>query len=96
MAGGRNAASSRRAARLTNKTKLLICRGTESVDLAQAEAFLWDTDTADAPKNQHVGAMGVETGEMLVRPSTLIACMHRQPGAKMACENGEVLGGESV
>jgi enhancer of polycomb-like protein len=77
MAGGRITGSMRRAARLTNKTKLLICRGTESIDVDQAEEILWDTDSADAPKHQHVGAMGVETGEMLVRPSNSIACMHR-------------------
>ena len=76
MAGGRIAASSRRAARLTNKTKLLVCRGTESVDLDAAEPFLWESDAADQAKNQHVGSMGVESGEMLVRPSTLGACMH--------------------
>ena len=68
-------AGSRRAARLTNKSRLLVCRGTKSINSAETEPFLWESDAADAPKHQHVGSMGVETGEMLVRPSNLM-CMH--------------------
>jgi enhancer of polycomb-like protein len=67
VSNGRMVTSSRRAGRVTNKTKLLIYRGSDKVDLAHAEVILWtDGDGESAPKNQHVGAKGVESGEMLV------------------------------
>ena len=72
---------SRRAGRVTNKTKLLIYRGSDKVDLGDAETIVWDHDTSsssDAVKHQHVGAKGVESGELLVsRPSASLFTMHR-------------------
>lgn len=60
--------SSRRAGRVTNKTKLLIYRGSDKVDLAAAETIVWENDPSgsDAAKHHHVGAKGVESGELLV------------------------------
>ncbi len=61
--------SSRRAGRVTNKTKLLIYRGSDKVDLRNAETIVWDHETSsssETTKHQHVGAKGVESGELLV------------------------------
>ncbi len=60
--------SSRRAGRVTNKTKLLIYRGSDKVDLGNAETIVWDHETSSSSeaKQQHVGAKGVESGELLV------------------------------
>jgi enhancer of polycomb-like protein len=64
--------SSRRAGRVTNKTKLLIYRGSDKVDLGSAEVIVWDSQNGDGTsssedtKHQHVGAKGVESGELLV------------------------------
>lgn len=73
MAPSRMVTSSRRAGRVTNKTKLLIYRGSNKVDLAHAEIIVWDQagengtgGKAEANKHQHVGAIGVESGELLV------------------------------
>ena len=67
VGSGRLVTSSRRAGRITNKTKLLIYRGSDKVDLGHAEVILWnDQDGENAPKHHHVGAKGVESGEMLV------------------------------
>lgn len=74
MTSARMVTSSRRAGRVTNKTKLLVYRGSDKVDLSAAETIVWNSDSAsgEATKNQHVGAKGVETGELLVSrtPST--------------------------
>ena len=62
-------ASSRRAGRVNNKTKLLVVRGSEKVDLAAAETIVWEEGTSgsgEPTKHQHVGAKGVESGEFLV------------------------------
>ena len=71
--------SSRRAGRVTNKTKLLIYRGSDKVDLGNAETIVWDHEPSSASeggKHQHVGAKGVESGELLVsRPPALISTM---------------------
>lgn len=68
MTSGRMVTTSRRAGRVTNKTKLLVYRGSDKVDLSAAETIVWNSDSAsgEATKNQHVGAKGVETGELLV------------------------------
>lgn len=60
--------TSRRANRLNNKTKLLIYRGSDKLDLSSAEIVHWDHDTSSSEgnKHQHVGAKGVESGELLV------------------------------
>ncbi|WVQ96306.1 hypothetical protein IAU59_003410 [Kwoniella sp. CBS 9459] len=70
MAPGRMVTSSRRAGRVTNKTKLLIFQGTDKVDLSAAETIVWENDPsssahAEQTKHQHVGAKGVESGELL-------------------------------
>ncbi|OCF37306.1 hypothetical protein I316_01215 [Kwoniella heveanensis BCC8398] len=71
MAPGRMVTSSRRAGRVTNKTKLLIYKGTDKVDLSAAETIVWESDPssssahAEQTKHQHVGAKGVESGELL-------------------------------
>ncbi|WVF68779.1 hypothetical protein IAT40_003551 [Kwoniella sp. CBS 6097] len=71
MAPGRMVTSSRRAGRVTNKTKLLIYKGTDKVDLSAAETIVWENDPssssahAEQTKHQHVGAKGVESGELL-------------------------------
>lgn len=64
----RLATSSRRAARVTQKTKLLVYRGSDKVDQSAAETIVWNAESASeaATKHQHVGAKGVETGELLV------------------------------
>lgn len=68
--------SSRRANRVTNKTKLLIYRGSDKVDLSNAETIVWEHDataSSEGVKHQHVGAKGVESGELLVsRPRSFI------------------------
>lgn len=67
---------------MTNKTKLLVVRGSEKVDLGAAETIVWDEGSAssEATKNQHVGAKGVESGELLVsRPSSTTSSMHPTP-----------------
>jgi enhancer of polycomb-like protein len=79
--------TSRRAGRVTNKTKLLIYRGSDKVDLGLAEVIVWEnqhdgnpssSDAASQP--HHVGAIGVESNELLVShvPSTTLfdACKH--------------------
>ena len=64
--------SSRRAGRVTARTKLLIYRGSDKVDLALAEVVVWEnqhdgnSSSADGGKPHHVGAKGVESGELLV------------------------------
>ncbi|ORY30601.1 enhancer of polycomb-like-domain-containing protein [Naematelia encephala] len=68
MAPGRMVTSSRRAGRVTNKTKLLILKGNERADLASAEIIVWENETSsssEGTKHQHVGAKGVESGELL-------------------------------
>ncbi|WRT68052.1 uncharacterized protein IL334_005027 [Kwoniella shivajii] len=73
MAPGRMVTSSRRAGRVTNKTKLLIYKGTDKVDLGAAETIVWESNDPSASgsghseqtKHQHVGAIGVESGELL-------------------------------
>ena len=74
-------ASSRRAGRVTNKTKLLIYRGSDKVDLGNAETIVWDHETSSSSepaKHQHVGAKGVESGELLVsRPCASFLIMYR-------------------
>nr|XP_031864462.1 uncharacterized protein CI109_000376 [Kwoniella shandongensis]KAA5531534.1 hypothetical protein CI109_000376 [Kwoniella shandongensis] len=62
--------SSRRAGRVTNKTKLVIYKGSNKVDLTAAETIVWENEStggahAEATKHQHVGAKGVESGELL-------------------------------
>lgn len=73
--------SSRRAGRVTNKTKLLIYRGSDKVELGNAETIVWDHETSsssEATKHQHVGAKGVESGELLVsRPRSFFSTNHR-------------------
>lgn len=76
--------SSRRAGRVTNKTKLLIYRGNDKVDLGAAEVIVWENDhsaAADEPKSAHgLGAKGVENAELLVsRPCS--TTLHRQSRA---------------
>ena len=60
--------SSRRAGRVTNKTRLLVIRGSNDADLGEAEVIVWEDGAAngEAQKHQHVGAKGVESGELLV------------------------------
>lgn len=64
--------TSRRAGRVTNKTKLLIYRGSDKVDLGLAEVVVWEnqhdgnSSSSDGGKPHHVGAKGVESGELLV------------------------------
>ncbi|WVQ65343.1 uncharacterized protein L199_003519 [Kwoniella botswanensis] len=75
MAPGRMVTSSRRAGRVTNKTKLLIYKGTDKVDLGAAETIVWESNdpsssnsahaNSESTKHQHVGAKGVESGELL-------------------------------
>ncbi|WVR06584.1 hypothetical protein IAU60_003616 [Kwoniella sp. DSM 27419] len=71
MAPGRMVTSSRRAGRVTNKTKLVIYKGTDKVDLGAAETIVWESDPSGSggasseQKSQHVGAKGVESGELL-------------------------------
>ncbi|WVW84986.1 hypothetical protein I302_107022 [Kwoniella bestiolae CBS 10118] len=75
MAPGRMVNSSRRAGRVTNKTKLLIYKGTDKVDLGAAETIVWESNdpssnsthhaSSESTKHQHVGAKGVESGELL-------------------------------
>ncbi|ODO00149.1 hypothetical protein I350_06774 [Cryptococcus amylolentus CBS 6273] len=69
VAPGRMVTSSRRAGRVTNKTKLLIYRGSDKVDPEVAETVLWDQDSSgagkDSTKHQHIGATGVESNELL-------------------------------
>ncbi|WWC88395.1 uncharacterized protein L201_003306 [Kwoniella dendrophila CBS 6074] len=71
MAPGRMVTSSRRAGRVTNKTKLLIYKGTDKVDLGAAETIVWESNESsgsahsEQTKHQHVGAIGVESGELL-------------------------------
>lgn len=87
MPPSRMVTSSRRAGRVTNKTKLLIYRGSDRVDLAHAEIIVWEQsgggdhngtagggnhgsgEKSDHNKSQHVGAIGVESGELLVSRS---------------------------
>ncbi|EIW67543.1 hypothetical protein TREMEDRAFT_33468 [Tremella mesenterica DSM 1558] len=59
--------SSRRAGRVTNKTRLVIYRGSDQVELSSAEVIVWETDptSSEPTKHQHVGAKGVESGELL-------------------------------
>lgn len=69
MVSSRLVTSSRRAGRVTNKTRLLVVRGTKEADLQDAEVIVWDDGSGgngEATKNQHVGAKGVESGELLV------------------------------
>ena len=68
MPPSRMVTSSRRAGRVTNKTKLLIYRGSDKID-DTAETIHWDHDSssnAEPSKSQHVGAKGVDSGEALV------------------------------
>jgi len=64
--------TSRRAGRVTNKTKLLIYRGSDKVDLALAEVIVWENQhdgnsSSDGnAQPHHVGAIGVESNELLV------------------------------
>lgn len=71
VAPGRMVTSSRRIGRVTNKTKLIIYRGSDKVDTSAAETVLWDQEAGgagkDSNKHQHIGATGVESGELLVR-----------------------------
>lgn len=71
VAPGRMVTSSRRIGRVTNKTKLIIYRGSDKVDTSAAETVLWDQEAGgagkDSTKHQHIGATGVESGELLVR-----------------------------
>lgn len=62
-------ASSRRAGRVTNKSRLLVVRGSDKIDSAAAETVLLQPEaaTAEPSKSHGVGAKGVETGELLVR-----------------------------
>ncbi|KAK4683741.1 enhancer of polycomb-like protein, partial [Tremellales sp. Uapishka_1] len=67
MAPSRMVTTSRRAGRVTNKTKLLIYRGSDKIDLGSAETIVWDHDhsaSAEGTKSQHVGAKGVESNEL--------------------------------
>jgi hypothetical protein len=72
--------TSRRAGRVTNKTKLLIYRGSDKVDLGLAEVIVWenqhDGNSSSSDGNaqpHHVGAKGVESNELLVsRPCSTI------------------------
>lgn len=78
MVSSRLVTSSRRAGRVTNKTKLLVVRGTkEADDLGEAEVVVWEDGSTSSVNNQaangetasqhnHVGAKGVESGELLV------------------------------
>lgn len=90
MAPGRMVTSSRRAGRVTNKTKLLIYKGTDKVDLGAAETIVWESNdpsssnsahaNSESTKHQHVGAKGVESGELLVsRLSSSTFSMHAYP-----------------
>lgn len=94
--------SSRRAARVNNKTKLLIYRGSDKVDLGSAEVIVWDHEqgaSSEGPKHQHVGAKGVESGELLVSGLALSngpafeGSSHMLFTVKRAAEDGRV-GGE--
>lgn len=71
VAPGRMVTSSRRIGRVTNKTKLIIYRGSDKVDTSAAETVLWDQEAGgagkDSTKHQHIDATGVESGELLVR-----------------------------
>lgn len=65
--------TSRRAGRVTNKTKLLIYRGSDKVDLALAEVIVWEnqhdgnsSSSDGSAQPHHVGAIGVESNELLV------------------------------
>lgn len=68
MATGRMVTSSRRAGRITNKSRLLVYRGSDKVDLSAAETIVWNNDSASESANKHnsLGAKGVESGELLV------------------------------
>jgi len=79
--------TSRRAGRVTNKTKLLIYRGSDKVDLALAEVIVWENQHDGNPSSSdgsaqphHVGAIGVESNELLVSrvPSTILFDACRQ------------------
>ena len=75
-------ASSRRAGRVNNKTKLLVVRGSEKVDLGQAETIVWDDPSSasgEPAKHQHVGAKGVESGEFLVSRVSSFQRYHAHP-----------------
>ncbi|WWC71031.1 uncharacterized protein I206_104984 [Kwoniella pini CBS 10737] len=72
--GSRMVTSSRRAGRVTNKTKLLIYKGTDKIEENAAETIVWESNDSsasgsnqhsDQTKHQHVGAKGVESGELL-------------------------------
>lgn len=88
MVSSRLVTSSRRAGRVTNKTKLLVVRGTkEADDLGDAEVVVWEDGSTSAnhqaangsesSKHNHVGAKGVESGELLVsRPCSFFLPMH--------------------
>jgi hypothetical protein len=65
--------TSRRAGRVTNKTKLLIYRGSDKVDLGVAEVIVWEnqhdgnsSSSDGSAQPHHVGAKGVESNELLV------------------------------
>lgn len=70
-------ASSRRAGRVTNKSRLLVVRGSDKIDSAVAETVLLQPEaaTAEPSKNHGVGAKGVETGELLVRVHSSRSCL---------------------
>jgi len=79
MVSQRMVTSSRRAGRVTNKTKLYVVRGTKEADLGEAEIIVWEEGgNGEAAKSQHVGAKGVESGELLVSwTSSFSFFMHR-------------------
>lgn len=83
MATGRMVTSSRRAGRITNKSRLLVYRGSDKVDLSAAETIVWNNDSASESANKHnsLGAKGVESGELLVSLRLLIIFVY-------ACDGG--------
>lgn len=92
MTTARMVASSRRASRVSNKTKLLVYRGSDKVDSSLAEAIVWNADSAsDSANKQHLGAKGVETGELLVSTMHsalhLSLCMHATMHSVLAVKN---------
>lgn len=88
MATGRMVTSSRRAGRITNKSRLLVYRGSDKVDLSAAETIVWNNDSASESANKHnsLGAKGVESGELLVSLRLLFTFLYAC-GGRLDCRS---------
>lgn len=80
--------SSRRAGRITNKSRLLVYRGSDKVDLSAAETIVWNNDSASESANKHnsLGAKGVESGELLVSLRLLFTFLYAC-GGRLDCRS---------